>query len=483
MEKKTDVLSEGSTHLYEDFDGSADDGANDAVSSIKKWLSKNQVEIVVNIFFAVVIVLTALIASGVLAWGSICLGIFATLSFIGVSCCISFFIPRTPYILTSIFLLGGILLVALGSVGIVGLGLALGLGIPILVLTLRRFIPNPDNNEVRFSYLAVTCMTAAATFLILGLAGILAWSSVLAFGAPATVFAMIIVFCPRRLEFRAKIEELLEPVLFLGGMALTVLISLGILPFGAVGIGICSMLTFFSASRFLTTNSWSQNHNARIYENSATSLMCETHYKATRLTKLIFSLVGTVAGIALLVLGAVGVFGFGLGFAVGMPILSASICGVVKECLHRYDNWSKYHVKKYHIKKDDEPLSEPQENEDKPYEDKFNVRRSDNVWSVSTAISGAMVAGVSLCLGFGGVLALPVAIAVAVPLAAFSALIGLVHLFLFGLSKTDAKSFTGLKNRLKGEDDDKNKLSLLGIGFYKCEIDNERKLDDSFDSL
>ncbi len=310
-------------------------------------------------------------------------------------------------------------------------------------------------------------MTAAATFLILGLAGILAWSSVLAFGTPATVFAILIVFSPVRLKFRAKIEELLEPVLFLGGIALTVLISLGILPFGAVGIGICSMLTFFSASRFLTTNSWSQNHNARIYENSATSLMCETHYKATRLTKLIFSLVGTVAGIALLVLGAVGVFGFGLGFAVGMPILSASICGVVKECLHLYDNWSKCRVTE-----DDEYKSYEYKNGYKPYEYKFEVWCSDNVWSVSTAISGAIVAGMSLGLGFGGVLALPVAIAVAVPLTAFSALIALVHLFLFGLSKTDAKSFKGLKNRLKEDYLDKNKLSLFGIGFYECEIDN-----------
>ena len=469
MEKETDEFSEKNTSFYEDFDGNADDGADDAESSIKKWLSKNKVEIVANIFFAVVIVLTALIASGVLAWGSICLGIFATLSFIGVSLGISFFIPRTPYILTSIFLLGGILLVALGGVGIVGLGLALGLGIPILVLTLRRFIPNPNDALVRISYLVVTCMTATATFLILGLAGILAWSSVLAFGAPATVFAILNVFGSRGLELRAKIEELLEPVLFCGGIALTVLISLGILPFGAVGIGICSMLTFFSASRFLTTNSWSWNHNERIYGGGATSLINNTHYEDTRLTKLIFSLVGTVAGIALLVLGAVGVFGFGLGFAVGMPILAPSICGVIKEfLLHKYD---------------DNQLSKRVESDRVKYEYKYKIHTSDNVWSVSTAISGAIVAGVSIGLGFGGVLALPVAIAVAVPLAAFSALIGLVHLFLFGLSKTDAKSFTGLKNRLKGEDDDKNKLSLLGIGFYKCEIDNERKLDDSFDSL
>ena len=450
MEKETDEFSEKNTSFYEDFDGNADDGADDAESSIKKWLSKNKVEIVANIFFAVVIVLTALIASGVLAWGSICLGIFATLSFIGVSLGISFFIPRTPYILTSIFLLGGILLVALGGVGIVGLGLALGLGIPILVLTLRRFIPNPNDALVRISYLVVTCMTATATFLILGLAGILAWSSVLAFGAPATVFAILNVFGSRGLELRAKIEELLEPVLFLGGIALTVLISLGILPFGAVGIGICSMLTFFSASRFLTTNSWSWNHNERIYGGGATSLINNTHYEDTRLTKLIFSLVGTIAGIALLALGAVGVFGFGLGFAVGMPILAPSICGVIKEfLLHKYD---------------DNERSKLTDTEQVKYEYKYKIHTSDNVWSVSTAISGAITAGVSLGLGFGGILALPVAIAIAVPLTAFSALIGLVHLALFGLIKTGQDSFEFLKKPLL---DDNDKLSLLGIGFYK----------------
>ncbi len=481
----------------------------------KMTIRPRALEVLTLLSFLGGVTLTALIASGVLLWGPIGLGICATLGFIGAShlfgtaSWLSYyydkaygnpwfigvdndwtsFIPIVKFIvLPLIFALGGISLVVLGSLGIMGLGLGLGLGIPSIVASLFAFnhFARDSNTvdtkeelmrEVWLACMAVAGIIAAATFFILGLAGILAWSSVLAFGVPAAIAAIVTSIIGIAIDstnwicFRTKVEELLEPVLFLGGIALTVLISLGILPFGAVGIGICSMITFFSASRFLTTNSWSEDHNYR-YDQEKISLIDEKEYKETRLTKLIFSLVGIIAGIALLALGAVGVFGFGLGFAVGMPILAPSICGVVKECLHRYDD---YMSQKAKAKKND-------------YKTKFNVSESDNVQSVSTAISGAIVAGVSLGLGFGGVLALPVAIAVAVPLTAFSALIVLVHLFLFGLTKTDAKSFTGLKNRLKVEDDeedDKNKfkLSLFGIGFYKCEIDNERKLDDSFDSL
>ena len=424
------------------------------------------------------VTLTALIASGVLLWGPIGLGICATLGFIGASHLFGTTSFTSLYynndigrpwcqdagngwnvfamiikfaVLPIIFALGGISLIVLGSLGIMGLGLGLGLGIPSIVASLFAFhFWFRDDAEgfmrgVWVACMAVAGMIAAATFLVLGFAGILAWSSVLAFGVPAAIAAIVIptigiaIDSTNWIRFRTRVEELLEPVLFCGGIALTVLISLGILPFGAVGIGICSMLTFFSTSRFLNTNSWSNDHN---YQKENSSLIDGKSYEDTRLTKLIFSSVGTIAGIALLALGAVGVFGFGLGFAVGMPILSASICGLVQGfllCRHK---------------------------------NKFEVEQSDNMWSVSTAISGAITAGVSLGLGFGGVLALPVAIAIAVPLTAFSALIGLVHLALFGLSKTGRDSFRSLKNPLL---DWNNQLSLLGIGFYTvkdCEKDD-----------
>ena len=53
----------------------------------------------------------------------------------------------------------------------------------------------------------------------------------------------------------------MEPVLFFGGGALTALIALGILPWGALGIGICATLTFIGISRFVLTNSWTWWHN------------------------------------------------------------------------------------------------------------------------------------------------------------------------------------------------------------------------------
>ena len=459
----------------------------------KETIRPRALEVLTALSFLGGVTLTALIASGVLLWGPIGLGICATLGFIGASHLFgtaswlsvyyndnnghpwfkdagagwNFFAAIIKFIvLPIIFALGGISLVVLGSLGIMELGLGLGLGIPSIVASLfafNCFTFYPDqfgNNEgfargVWSAFIAVAGMIAAATFLVLGFAGILAWSSVLAFGVPAAIAAIVIpivgiaINSTNWIYFRTRVEELLEPVLFCGGIALTVLISLGILPFGAVGIGICSMLTFFSASRFLTTNSWSKDHNYQ-YNQEKNSLIDDKKYVETRLTKLIFSLVGTIAGIALLALGAVGVFGFGLGFAVGMPILAPSICGVIKEfLLHKYD---------------DNERSKLTDTEQVKYEYKYKIHTSDNVWSVSTAISGAITAGVSLGLGFGGILALPVAIAIAVPLTAFSALIGLVHLALFGLSKTGQDSFEFLKKPLL---DDNDKLSLLGIGFYK----------------
>ena len=360
------------------------------------------------------------------------------------------------YVLPPIFLLGGIALVVLGGMGIMGLGLGLGLGITSIVASLSWFTNFASEKlfdgkkegfqrGVWISYIAVAGMIAAATFLILGFAGILAWSSVLAFGAPAAFAAIVVpivgilIDSTNWIEFRTKVEELLEPVLFFGSIALTVLISLGILPFGGVGIAICSMLTFFSASRFLATNSWTGHHNFLLGYREDKSLISTSVYEDVIPKKIVFSVIGILVGIVLPVLGAVGVFGLGLALALGIPILSASVIGLASTRMYKHDS------------------------------DKFEISTSDNVWSVATAISGVIAAGVSLGLGFGGILALPVAIAIAVPSFVFSALIGLIHGAMFWLSKTDPEKWERLKNIFLNGDEDNPVVGFLGIGRYSIQ--------------
>ena len=367
------------------------------------------------------------------------------------------------YVLPPIFLLGGIALVVLGGMGIMGLGLGLGLGITSIVASLSWFTNFASGGSfyrkkegfqrgVWISYIAVAGMIAAATFLILGFAGILAWSSVLAFGAPAAFAAIVVpivgilIESTNWIKFRGRVEELLEPVLFFGGITLTVLISLGILPFGGIGIAICSMLIFFSASRFLATNSWSKHHNYHNYRGYLNGLIVGCDYEDVSAVKFVFVAIGAIAGFALPILGAVGVFGLGLGLALGIPILSASVIGLASFYLYNNNNR------------------------------KFKISISDNVWSVATAISGVIAAGVSLGLGFGGVLALPIAIAIAVPSAVFSALIGLIHGAMFWLSKTDPKKWKWLQNKFSDNDDKRPVVGFLGIGRYELKTKNKTNI-------
>ena len=199
------------------------------------------VDILTFIFFLGGVTLTALIATGVLFWGPIGLGICAMLGFVGASRLIGtwsgmeyYYIENggkygfdkeneeneedeedevenkkgrrrrgafiililKSFVLPAVFLFGGIALVVLGSVGIMGLGLGLGLGILSIVAASSCFI-NLHNNDifkrnVWLSYIAVVGMLAVATFLILGFVGILAWPSALAFGIPAAVVAIVI---------------------------------------------------------------------------------------------------------------------------------------------------------------------------------------------------------------------------------------------------------------------------------------------------
>ena len=446
---------------------------------IRLWI----VHILEVIFALGGVTLTALIASGILLWGSIGLGVCATLGFVGISHFVgtrswaySYYaeedkkfksklmlpesilnvMPCVKFLfLPIIFALGGIALIVLGSIGLIGSGLGIGLGIsavfavfPALFQIIFGYIDS--DKSLWLAYVSVMGMTVAATFGILNLAGILGLSAALAYGMPAAIVALAamtigpIIGSTAWIAVRTKMEELLEPILFFGGTTLTVLISIGILPFGALGIGICSMLTFIGASRFLATNSWSNDHNECYFgKNGARSLVKGSIFNGVVPIKFFISIIGVVAGIALPVLGAVGVFGLSLGLTAGIPILGASISGLVSTLLWASEYYQLYCSRKY------------------------RVRKSDNIWSVSTAIYGVVAASASLGLGFGGVLALPVAISIAAHSLGFSALIGLIHLAMFGLSKTNPDSFTGLKKIFTNGDENDPVVGFLGIGRYE----------------
>ena len=75
------------------------------------------------------------------------------------------------------------------------------------------------------------------------------------------------------LGFRTKFEEIMELVLFFGGVTLVILILCGILPFGVLGIGIGIALSLIGMSRFLLTNSWTTYHNLQYARSELVSFI------------------------------------------------------------------------------------------------------------------------------------------------------------------------------------------------------------------
>ncbi len=270
------------------------------------------------------------------------------------------------------------------------------------------------------------------------------------------------------LNIRAKVEEIMEPVLFFGGGALTALIALGILPWGALGIGICATLTFIGISRFVLTNSWTWWHNqwaAGKKENDEENLDNENYnqineqkeeedeeqnhdennieeekneenaYKEgekkqgtgfvksytilpkvkTRVSPIILAVAGIVFG----VLGATGVLGLGLALGIAIPSLILVAVPLV--------------------------LIGP----------RLNLEASDNFWGVSMLVAGLLSVATFAVLGLTGVLALPTAIALGAP--------GLV------LAGSMALIFVGtcigfwVKNRGKGANDKKEPCIFIGL--------------------
>ncbi|MBQ9492105.1 MAG: hypothetical protein IJU86_05005 [Firmicutes bacterium] len=310
------------------------------------------------------------------------------------------------------------------------------------------------------------------------------------------------------LNIRAKVEEIMEPVLFFGGGALTALIALGILPWGALGIGICATLTFIGISRFVLTNSWTWWHNRwaegqkenenegentgndneeeekeesneeknntvkkkiEIYQTTDEEYEGEANNKQKKYEEdvnkgekkqgtgfvksytilpnvktRVSPIILAVAGIVFGVLGAIGVLGLGL--ALGIAIPSLILVAMALVLIGR--------------------------------EERFKMQTSNNFWGVSMLVAGLLSVATFAVLGLTGVLALPTAIALGAP--------GLV------LAGSMALIFVGtcigfwVKNREKEADEEKEPCIFIGLSFNpewlvskKEEVENKIIEEDS----
>lgn len=232
------------------------------------------------------------------------------------------------------------------------------------------------------------------------------------------------------LYIRAKVEEIMEPVLFFGGGTLTALIALGILPWGALGIGICATLTFIGISRFVLTNSWTRWHNMWAKDKEENENKSEntendnaqedqeeyvdkeyvdkeeeekqgtgfvTTSGVVSLLKFRFiPIILAITGITFGILGATGVLGLGLALGIAIPSLILVAMVLVLIGL------------------------------DKRNRQLLNIQASDNFWGVSMLVAGLLSVATFAVLGLTGVLALPTAIALGAPGLALAGIMALI---------------------------------------------------------
>ena len=247
------------------------------------------------------------------------------------------------------------------------------------------------------------------------------------------------------LYIRAKVEEIMEPVLFFGGGILTALIALGILPWGALGIGICATLTFIGISRFVLTNSWTWWHNRwatdkkenenkgentendneqeeqeeendilKEYEEDVNKeeekqgtgfVKANTTFGVVSFFKLMFiPIILAITGITFGILGATGVLGLGLALGIGIPSLILVAMALVLLDLDKRNTL---------------------------YTQLVNIKASDSFWGVSMLVAGLLSVATFAVLGLTGVLALPTAIALGAPGLALAGIMALIFVGTF----------------------------------------------------
>ena len=248
------------------------------------------------------------------------------------------------------------------------------------------------------------------------------------------------------LKIRARIEEICEIVFSVGGLCLTALIALGILPWGALGIGICATLAFIGMTRFIATNSWTACHNRKYNKES----LFDRHdrYELYAFFKMsIIPAIFLIAGAILTAFGATGILSLSLGLSLGIPLLGSFVVGVITFIAHRKTLISC-----------DRSLS---------------PKNKDNLWGLCMGIFAIIATATFLGLGFGGILALPTAIALAAPLCILAVGIGSLTLFAWGVNKYGPAK---LKGWLKDYDDE---ISCLGFGYFKDKSHHPEQIDKS----
>ena len=239
------------------------------------------------------------------------------------------------------------------------------------------------------------------------------------------------------LSIRTKAEEIMELVLFLGGIALTVVSAFGILSFGALGLGIFAAFTFIGASRFFSTNSWSEQHNRLIYAycpdtskyypyHQSSSLNSKIDYHIAEIFKTrIIPLISLVVGIAVIAF----VPNIILSFGIGIPILSASIIGFINGFYRRYCD-----RKNSHDVSDGINIG---------VYSKIDTKYSDNYWGVCTMVCGFASSILFITLFLSGVCALPTALGLGLGAPIF--FVALFNAFVFCLTRyKNAKIFRSI---------------------------------------
>ena len=251
------------------------------------------------------------------------------------------------------------------------------------------------------------------------------------------------------LKVRAVIEEACEVIFFVGGLTLTALIVLGILPWGALGIGICATLAFIGITRFIATNSWTSDHNFNydLVSSFTTDLQFERNRLCEILKFYIIPVISLIAGVILTALGVTEILSLGLGLSLGIPLLGASVVGVINMIVQKTGET----------------------------DGSLDFQYKDNRWGMCMGIFAIIATATFLGLGFGGILALPTAIALAAPLCILAVGIGLLTLFAWSVNKYGPAKLKGWLKDMDGE------ISCLGFGYFKDKSHDPNQIDENYD--
>ena len=247
------------------------------------------------------------------------------------------------------------------------------------------------------------------------------------------------------MSIRAKFEEIMELLLFFGGGTLTILITFGILPWGALWIGICGTLAFIGASRFVLTNSFLKTHGECdggegfiIYHNTAKYMKF--------LKYVLIPIVFLIAGCTIGAFGLTGILGFSLnlGIGFGVPIFALGFIGTV--------NLVVFHRRKINSREN---------------ESIWNIEHSDNLFGLFMMSSG-LIAGITFgALGLANILPWTTAIVLGMPLISFALVIGVIFVVTaigYNIEEEKAKALS-VEYKLDNPDWEKKGCWFLGLGF------------------